>query len=303
MNEQHDGALPEHLIEDYALGRLSGEHVERIERQAAVDPRLAARVAEIREEAAVLRSALSVGLPLDPTTLELETLALFLDHGLSEQECRRVETCLAGHPENQKRLIEVYRETQAVLRGQAPEPQPEGEAPIPPESIPAQKPRVEGLPYARTGIKRRWHSLGTAGAVLLMALGGAGALFLPARYAVPSVALALACGGYAATELLARLRAVRPNQTRQGAQFGLGLSLGLFLAALLSPSYTLPLTLAAAVCCLVWLMERALRRGKDSTNIGDLWRKRLGKAPEGVMRQSYKDAESSEGARRSGGRP
>ena len=114
MSEENADTI-EYLLEEYALDRLHGDGLARVEEVLRAQSALRARVAELRRESALIADALSHGAAESPPGVDETTLALLMDGALDELECASLEASLAGDLQSQARLSALYREVNAVL--------------------------------------------------------------------------------------------------------------------------------------------------------------------------------------------
>ncbi len=123
MNNEQDDTV-EYLLQEYALDRLHGEGLSRVEEMLRAQPGLRERVAELRSESALIADALSIGSEGPRPSVDETTLALLMDGALDELERVSLEASLAGDLQSQARLSALYREVNAVLNDEPVDTQP-----------------------------------------------------------------------------------------------------------------------------------------------------------------------------------
>jgi anti-sigma factor RsiW len=240
MSEPHD-EMTEYLLEEYALDRLRGEGLARVEELLREQPALRARVAELREEAGLLSDALRTSATERAPAVPDSTLALFIDGALDELERASLEVSLAGDIRAQASLSALYREVNAVLNDEPSPEQPQT------SELPATV-----LPFdpGATEMKRPVDVKVLLASVAL----GAISLLVPPAIGVPLLFLALGAFGWWATRSKA-LGHVAPSD-RMRSPLGLVPSLILFATGLFAG----PLALWCYVCSAAWYWYWLMRR-------------------------------------------
>lgn len=107
-------------LQEYALGRLSGEVREEVETHVVECRQCAACAALIEKETGLLSSALRAGAEERPgQPLERETLAMYLDGSLDQETREKCEKLLAESPETLAALLSMRHELVSVLNATA----------------------------------------------------------------------------------------------------------------------------------------------------------------------------------------
>ncbi len=130
-------------LQEYALGRLSGELREEVEIHVKECPQCAACAALIEKETRLLNAALRVGAEEgEGEAPEREMLAMYLDDSLDQETREKCESLLASSSEALAALLSMRRELVSVLNVEA----LPGEMPSRPEGRILRMPKRRILP-------------------------------------------------------------------------------------------------------------------------------------------------------------
>lgn len=241
----------EYLIEEYALNRLEGEGLVRVEALLRDHPELRARVDDLRHEADLLARSLSQSARDDAEPIEDATLALLLDGALDDIRRATLQSSLAGDLASQARLRELYREVHAVLNDE-PLPGNEVQGEVTSTVIPLE-PTVSTV---ATALELN----GLLASIGLFAVS----VVSPGRIGIPVLFLALAAFGWWVARSVAA-GALKPSQ-RQQSFWGLAPAGILFATAIFAGPAALWCYVLSAAWYWYWLVQRwgmktaALRR-------------------------------------------
>jgi len=241
MNDGIDETT-EYLLEEYALDRLTGEGLARVEEILRANPTLRARVSELRAEARLLSGALANSARDDAETLPDTTMALLLDGALDELERATLEASLAGDLQSQARLTALYREANAVINN---EPMPER----PPSDVSIADVVIPLPSVARTHtISLKHGAIAAAGLLVVVSF------MVPARAATPTLFLALgAFGWWSVHRAVSRKKS---TSTRSYSYLGMLPALIMFVSGLFAGPYSLWCYVCSAGWYWYWLVQR-----------------------------------------------
>lgn len=114
------GRPTENQIEDYVLGRLTGECAQEMRRRIESCGETRSIAQRCRSDAAFVREiAASAG--ETEAELTLQDLALFLDDALTPEERERILTQLAVSASDRRRLVQLYHEVRMAACDEQPE--------------------------------------------------------------------------------------------------------------------------------------------------------------------------------------
>jgi len=131
-----DACPPDSTLEEYALGLLSPGAGDQVVRHIATCEACATRAECYRRELPRIRAALlSLENAPDDDCPKQETLALYIDRALDEQQYDRIEAHLSRCRPCQKALKDLFRELLAVRNPDAPLETVEGESLETPEPV------------------------------------------------------------------------------------------------------------------------------------------------------------------------
>lgn len=260
--------FPDVVVEDYALGRLRKVVRDDFERHVQECADCAARLELIRAETTAFQGALHAASgDASGACCERETLAMYLDRALDEQERERLELHLSTCRRCQRELVALHREVGETLRGEGPTKVLE-EAEKPRVEAGAAKPkfsarRIRQFPQRRSWIRAAPLVLGA----VFLAFTLVGGAVLHEIYLLPVAFLAFAGAAFLAGEIqVARARTARaaalhvgPHRRKLHALM-VALSGVLFVASLVWERGALWLLTGSAACWSAWLVARVLHQ-------------------------------------------